>query len=96
MELQINRNKISPVSPICIREYIFAIKLSKICAIALFTASKEHADLERKYQQLQKQNSTLQSQVQEKEQKLQKLRTGDYLPTLQNFLKPRHFCLTSF
>lgn len=38
-------------------------------------ASKEHADLEKKYQQLQKQNSGLLSQVQEKEQKLQKLRT---------------------
>lgn len=42
----------------------------------LVAASKEYADLEKKYQQLQRQNGTLQSQVQEKEQKLQKLRTG--------------------
>ncbi|XP_076245229.1 uncharacterized protein LOC143185838 isoform X2 [Calliopsis andreniformis] len=39
------------------------------------TANKEHADLEKKFQQLQMQNSSLQSQIQEKEQKLQKLRT---------------------
>ncbi|XP_076230534.1 uncharacterized protein LOC116433168 [Nomia melanderi] len=38
-------------------------------------ANKDHADLEKKFQQLQRQNSTLQTQVQEKEQKLQKLRT---------------------
>lgn len=44
----------------------------------LIAASKEYADLEKKYQQLQRQNGTLQSQVQEKEQKLQKLRTGSY------------------
>lgn len=39
------------------------------------TANKEHVDLEKKFQQLQKENSLLQSQVQEKEQKLLKLRT---------------------
>ncbi|XP_053979857.1 shootin-1 isoform X2 [Hylaeus volcanicus] len=38
-------------------------------------ANKDHVDLERKYQHLQKQNSALQSQVQENEQKLQKMRT---------------------
>ncbi|CAK9805979.1 hypothetical protein ANTQUA_LOCUS4658 [Anthophora quadrimaculata] len=38
-------------------------------------ASREHADLEKKYQQLQRQNNTLQAQVHEKEQKLQKIRT---------------------
>ncbi|KZC10981.1 PREDICTED: shootin-1 [Dufourea novaeangliae] len=38
-------------------------------------ATKDHVDLERKYQQLQRQNGTLQSQSQEKEQELQKLRT---------------------
>ncbi|XP_043256944.1 shootin-1 [Colletes gigas] len=38
-------------------------------------ASKDHVDLEKKYQNLQRQNSTLQTQVQEKEHKLQKLRT---------------------
>ncbi|XP_012229435.2 shootin-1 [Linepithema humile] len=38
-------------------------------------AIKEHVDLEKKYQQLQRENSALQSHVQEKEQKLQKLRT---------------------
>nr|XP_033322970.1 shootin-1-like [Megalopta genalis] len=37
--------------------------------------SKDHADLEKKFQQLQRQNSTLQTQVQEREQKLQKMRT---------------------
>ncbi|XP_072752319.1 uncharacterized protein [Anoplolepis gracilipes] len=37
--------------------------------------SKDHIDLEKKYQQLQRENSTLQSQVQEKEHKLLKLRT---------------------
>lgn len=36
-------------------------------------------DLDKKYQQLQRENSALQSQVQEKEQKLLKLRTGAYL-----------------
>ncbi|XP_050463554.1 shootin-1 isoform X1 [Cataglyphis hispanica] len=39
------------------------------------TVNKEHADLEKKYQQLQRENSTLQSQVEEKEHKLLKLRT---------------------
>ncbi|CAK9800000.1 hypothetical protein ANTPLA_LOCUS2189 [Anthophora plagiata] len=38
-------------------------------------ASREHTDLEKKYQQLQRQNNTLQTQVHEKEQKLQKIRT---------------------
>ncbi|XP_012063499.1 PREDICTED: shootin-1-like [Atta cephalotes] len=38
-------------------------------------ANKEHVDLEKKYQQLQRENNVLQSQVQEKEQKLLKLRT---------------------
>ena len=38
--------------------------------------NKENADLEKKYQQLQRQNSNLQSQVQSKEQELQKLRSG--------------------
>ncbi|XP_066580898.1 shootin-1-like isoform X2 [Prorops nasuta] len=37
--------------------------------------NKDHTDLERKYQQLHKQNNTLQTQVQEKELKLVKLRT---------------------
>ncbi|KAG7201209.1 hypothetical protein KM043_003996 [Ampulex compressa] len=37
--------------------------------------NKDYADLEKKFQQLQRQNGTLQSQVQEKEQKLHKLRT---------------------
>ncbi|KYQ52027.1 hypothetical protein ALC60_08641 [Trachymyrmex zeteki] len=37
--------------------------------------NKEHVDLEKKYQQLQRENNVLQSQVQEKEQKLLKLRT---------------------
>lgn len=37
--------------------------------------NKEHADLEKKYQQLHRENSTLQSQVEEKEHKLLKLRT---------------------
>ncbi|XP_070164886.1 shootin-1 [Polyergus mexicanus] len=37
--------------------------------------NKEHADLEKKYQQLQRENNTLQSQVEEKEHKLLKLRT---------------------
>ncbi|KAL6427409.1 hypothetical protein ACFW04_008740 [Cataglyphis niger] len=39
------------------------------------TVNKEHADLEKKYQQLQRENNTLQSQVEEKEHKLLKLRT---------------------
>lgn len=38
-------------------------------------AHKEHADLEKKCQQLQKQNGSLQQQIQEKEQKLLKLQT---------------------
>ncbi|XP_076658601.1 uncharacterized protein LOC143362390 [Halictus rubicundus] len=38
-------------------------------------ANRDYADLEKKFQQLQRQNSTLQSQVQEREQKLQKMRT---------------------
>ncbi|XP_011701532.1 PREDICTED: shootin-1 isoform X2 [Wasmannia auropunctata] len=38
-------------------------------------ANKEHTDLEKKYQQLQRENNVLQSQVQDKEQKLLKLRT---------------------
>lgn len=42
-------------------------------------ANKEHTDLEKKYQQLHRQNGTLQSQVQEKEEKLNKLRTGNIL-----------------
>ncbi|XP_071554176.1 uncharacterized protein [Temnothorax nylanderi] len=37
--------------------------------------NKDHGDLEKKYQQLQRENGLLQSQVQEKEQKLLKLRT---------------------
>lgn len=52
---------------------IVAIAIELLFGIA---ANKDHADLEKKYQQLQRQNSSLQSQVQEKEQKLQKLRTG--------------------
>lgn len=42
-------------------------------------AHKEQTNLERKYQQLQRENNVLQSHVQEKEQKLLKLRTGSYL-----------------
>jgi len=41
-------------------------------------ATKEHTDLEKRHQQLQRENGLLQSQVQEKEQKLLKLRTGVY------------------
>ncbi|KYN05335.1 PREDICTED: shootin-1-like [Cyphomyrmex costatus] len=37
--------------------------------------NKDHVELEKKYQQLQRENNVLQSQVQEKEQKLLKLRT---------------------
>lgn len=36
---------------------------------------RDHADLERKYNQIQRQNNTLQSQVQDRDEKLQKLRT---------------------
>ncbi|XP_012255511.2 shootin-1 [Athalia rosae] len=36
---------------------------------------KDHADLEKKYNQLQRQNNTLQTQVQDREEKLHKLRT---------------------
>lgn len=43
----------------------------------IVAAHKEHTDLEKKYQQVQRQNGTLQSQVQEKEEKLNKLRTGN-------------------
>ncbi|XP_015597235.1 shootin-1 [Cephus cinctus] len=38
-------------------------------------ANREHVDLERKLQQLQRQNNTLQTQVQDKDKKLHKLRT---------------------
>lgn len=44
-----------------------------------FAVNKEHVDLEKKYQQLQRENDLLQLQVQEKEQKLLKLRTGAHL-----------------
>lgn len=64
----------------------FTIELPSEIYALFVTATKEHADLEKKYQQLQKQNSTLQSQVQEKEQKLQKLRTGSYIAKFEAFL----------
>lgn len=48
-------------------------------------------DLDKKYQQLQRENSALQSQVQEKEQKLLKLRTGTYLIFGNHLLEYREF-----
>ena len=38
--------------------------------------SRDNANLERKYQQLLRQNGTLQAQMQEKTEKLEKMRTG--------------------
>ena len=42
----------------------------------IIAVNREHVDLERKYQQLLRQNGTLQVQVQEKAERLEKMRIG--------------------
>lgn len=41
-----------------------------------FVVSREHSDLEKKHRQLLRENSALQSQNRDKDEQLQKLRTG--------------------
>lgn len=45
----------------------------------IFLVNREHVDLEKKHRQLLKENSSLQSQARDKDDKLHKLRTGTYI-----------------